>query len=185
MKTRLVVLTIVTLVAMSSLANADFLRPVESVEPEDCDVVLPPGATVTVYVIQKLSNGSLGCEWRVANPTEVGILSVNSSFPFTGDPFAGIKFTYSTCQTGKFVVCELTLINLGLDHCSRMAIVGLYGNGNFPTYTNCAGTTFFSGPAGDIIYNTPTSNCSPSYDSCLLPVSNESSTWGAVKSLYR
>ena len=112
MKTLLLVVLGVMLVHSPAPAESIYL----SATPDAgvCGLFMPAFSVATVYVVHALSPGAKGSSWRIDNSAADVIALTSSCAPLSiqGDPFTGITLNYGSCQTGTFVICQLTYFKI-------------------------------------------------------------------------
>ncbi len=146
-------------------------------------VGLPPDPFVPVsyYVIHQFSPGAIGSRWKVIN--SVGLVSLGRLCGGVGipdDPANGVSVGYGSCMVGSFVACRLDYLRTDptpITGCYHLRVEP-YGADATVVVTDCASVDK-SASGGYFSFEMPVIFC----DDCA--VAAESSTWGAVKALYR
>lgn len=156
---------------------------------DSCVLIDDGDGPLNIYVVQKtpLVRGWVDSRFRVSNSEGFNadyVGEVIHAFAHVGDLRAGIEIVYGHCDTGT-VLLLATMTYMGHGDSSPCAYLEVlphpqsYSGGidlmdcNFDTYK---GSTL-----GPLLVNPTSGTCS----SWCTPVSVESSTWGAVKALYR
>ena len=146
-----------------------------------CNITVPVGSPLTVYVVHKSPSGATGSVWRLSAPTgptffynggSVG----NANILSIGDPVSGISLAYGGCINGDFLIYSLNFFATApVAPCTYMRLVE-DPTQPAPISVDC---NFAEVPvvAGQGILNATVA--------CDCDVATESTTWGKVKSLYR
>jgi len=103
------------------------------------------------------------------------------SSPLIGDPFTGASYGYGECLTGTITVCRLDFIWIPVapvTGCNQLRVEPYPGDTDIQVADCASGARSASG--GYFSFeNIPGLTC----DDCAVGV--ETTTWGAVKALYR
>lgn len=168
-------------VALSTSVRADMISLYRDEASGICAAPTQAFVPLTVYVIHSSLGGSTGSAWRVDNTsTMIAVSSDCGTLSFTGDPFTGISLAYGSCMTGSFLICQLTYLNTTADAipgCNQLNVMPYPAQLTVMTIdcdqdAHAAGGGFFS--------------FDPLTDWCWdCAGATETSTWGAVKALYR
>ncbi len=151
-----------------------------------CWASTPPVATLfTVYVIDRFSTGSTSAAYRVQAALPPGVLLLSGAdLTCPGicinpqDPFAGAYTIPRACSTEDWPIYRFTFMHFGLDgSCYQLRIVAHPDFATPVTYDCNANPAPATGGRFSIMqYHEQCDDCT---------VGTESTTWGAVKALYR
>ncbi len=177
-------IAIAAVVCLSTLpAHADHI----GIYPEQVATVCvgPPPAPFTnasVYVVHQFSTGSTGSGWSVGVDLN-GLVYVGSaciSNPLIGDPINGAHFSYGGCLSAPITVCRIDFL-----YASPQPVAGCYHLQVEPYPGDTAVQVFdcadnaHDATGGYFSFELSVIFC----DDCAVAV--ETTTWGAVKALYR
>ena len=71
--------------------------------------IVDNGTFITLYVVHRVPDGSLGCQFRVEAPTGWTELGTQTKFPVTlGVPATGVSVGYGSCQYDAIHVLSVT-----------------------------------------------------------------------------
>jgi hypothetical protein len=163
------------LLLIASTASAQFFRVVSDPVNQEC-YLGPAGSNDHAAIIMKFTAGTTGARFKIHVPPGSGIFSVSSPYTMAGD-FTNLTISYGTCLfgTGPFVIATFvsTLVEGSAEVWPAEGETGII-------VTDCAFQQVCCGSSyGTIIGPNPPS------EGCGIPLATESSTWGAVKALYR
>ena len=163
-----------------------------------CQIRDIPG-TRTLYVIQKLTIGSISARFRIELSSGFTGTLVGFHSPFSavaGDPLTDVTVTYdNTCLTGSIEILSLQFLLIGTSQeCSWVRVAAHPGSvdGQIDTY-NCALARAPAEWGGIHVQSDPLRWCPDAGNPEFMfycrpytpPLPVEPSTWGAVKALYR
>ena len=160
-----------------------------------CTVTDTAVGTKTFYVVHTFNAGTIASRFKVEAGPGVTMTYVSEShyFPMTiGDTQSGISSCYGSCTTNNQVIASIVYATYGTSsNCSKMLVVP-HPDAETVDAIRCDGVavaTFVqdmfvrsSGPCG--CPNAHGFSGTPHVFSC-QPVTLASSTWGAIKALYR
>lgn len=193
-------LLIAFLLLMPSLSEAETLGVYVDEVGENCWLMDVPGPHA-VYVMCRFSQGATGARFRVEYSSAFTGTLLSSSSPWlnvTGDPTTGATVMFDNhCLFGTFTVMQLNFMFVGgSPNCSwirtaKHPLSVAIG----PEVFDCAFQSVYTKWEGTHITNTAPTECPNDIDweehtHFCRPywnptVATESSTWGAVKALYR
>jgi hypothetical protein len=154
---------------------------------DSCTLIDDKEGPLTIYVVNKIPPGFglVDSRFRVASSEgfNANYVSEVILMPFhLGDLRAGIEIVYNYCYTGTLLLATMTYMGHGgSSSCAYLEVLP-----HPESYTggidvmDCYFSTLEGSTLGRLLVNTSPGQCSPW---CTVGV--QSSTWGAVKALYR
>jgi hypothetical protein len=142
-----------------------------------CELTLRTPGPVSSYVVHKFADrGTTGSRWKVSDTSTLTATSASSPFTFFGDPYTDLSVGYGGCRTGVFHIMTLTHVWSGQPvSCGRLTVGPPPGSTTVMT-TDCD-YALQSANGGTFYFD------SGNYWCC--PEPTETTSWGAVKALYR
>ena len=150
-----------------------------------CTLVDNQEGLLNIYVLNEIPLGLVSSSFRVASSAgfNADYMSETIHMLFhTGDLRTGIEITYAYCASGTVLLATMTYMGHGnSEPCAYLEVLPHPDSfsGSIEVM-NCAFDTFRGGTLGPLLVNPVSSQCAPW---CVVSV--QSSTWGAVKALYR
>jgi hypothetical protein len=166
-----------SLLLLANSARADFFRIVSDPVNQKC-YLGPAGFNDHAAIIVESSPGSTGARFKIHVPSGSGIFSVSSPYATTGD-FTDLTINYGTCLAGQGPWVIATFVSTLVAGIAE--IWPAEGQSSILT-TDCAFQVQAGGASWWSFIGDPVD---PGLADCGIPLSTESSTWGAVKALYR
>jgi len=150
-----------------------------------CTLIDNQEIPLNVYVINE-SRGLVDSRFRIASSEgfNADYLSEVVHMPFhIGDLRAGIDIGYGYCATGTLLLATITYMGHGSSSpCAYLEVlphpVSYFGT---IEVMDCAFDTLRGSTLGPLLVNPSSGQCAP----WCSPVGVQSTTWGAVKALYR
>jgi len=160
-----------------------------------CKLQDSPGI-VTVYIFHGLTPGALGSRFKLASSSGVTMTYVSETInmpAYAGTTQTGISICYGGCTMGQFIIASVSYLAYGTGSpCGSLQIVP-HPAAQTVDGISCTGSPellevqdMYVGP-GMASCGCPSAHVfpgTPSTQSC-GPVATSSSTWGAIKALYR
>jgi hypothetical protein len=143
-----------------------------------CVLALRTPGPVSSYVVHKVQwlSGTTGSRWKVSDTSTLTATSASSPFTFFGDPYTDLSVGYGGCRTGIIHIMTLTHVWSGQPvSCGRLTL------GPPPVSTTVLTTDcdYAVQPAKGGVFYFDSGN----HPCC--PEPTETTSWGAVKALYR
>ncbi|HXV12567.1 MAG TPA: hypothetical protein VEC56_00040 [Candidatus Krumholzibacteria bacterium] len=169
-------------------------------EFQDCYIVDDAPRLHTLTLMHRFNTGSIAARFKLEANAGMAMTYVSEThaWPSLGNMRTGISVCYGSCQAGDTVLGTVTYQGYGMSHSCAQFIVVPHPDAEALDVVTCGNepelvTTFhfevFEGPGGGCslcINHDPGIQYGgdPELFDC-QPVSSNSSTWGAIKALYR
>lgn len=171
---------------LSSASYADSIGLFSDATSGICAAEAAVGLPLNVYVIHFSPNGATGSAWRVDNSSAmVELGSSCNELSITGDPYTGISLGYGSCMSGTFVLCTLTFLKVTtgvIPGCYQLNVLPYPGEQTVTT-VDCSQAA--QAAAGGFFTFDWVENVTSGLNCWDCTTAAQSSTWGAVKALYR
>lgn len=161
----------------------------------DCQLLSVPGLR-TIYVRESFNFGSTASRFKLALGPGSTWTYVSETHPFAatiGNMQTGISICYGSCIVGNVLIASVTYMSYGTDqNCSKVLVVP-HPDAETVEIVKCDGTAsvaysrdlYIESSAG--FCGCPDAHLMPGvakHFDC-TPVATASTTWGAIKALYR
>jgi hypothetical protein len=183
-----VLLLTLAVIGVSSLAYGQDVGSIDIFSDAaftNCNIAAPPAGTFVVYVAQThVGDGTTAVQFKIDHPPTFSVLAESSPFALVlGDSDTGIAISYTTCQTGTFLILTITYLAEDVSApCGLMTIApdpDATGGGDRIKFVDCNDNQHYDlTQAGQARVN-PDVTCTCNY----LPV--QETTWGGIKALYQ
>ena len=145
-------------------------------EYTSCSIVDLADEEYTIYIVHVDFSGVMGCDFAIANGSELVYTGENIPWLSIGNTRFGLGVVYEACLTGQILVGTVTYVGTGgSSSCSYMSVVPS-GLGEVEAI-NCVPERIIASRGELVVNPDATCPCEP-----IVPV--EETSWGRIKALY-